>query len=44
MLKVENLSKCYGDVHVIRKLELLTRKALEALYVRYVSQSFKQAV
>ena len=44
MLKVENLSKRYGDVQVIRRVEMQTRKALEALYVRYVSQSPKQAV
>lgn len=44
MLEIENLSKHYGDVQVIQELELLTRKALEALYVRYVSQSSKQAV
>ena len=43
MLKIENLSKRYGDVQVIRRLELLTRKALEVLYVRYVSQSSKRA-
>lgn len=44
MLEIKNLSKHYGDIQVIQELELLTRKALEALYIQYVSQSPKQSV